>query len=39
MVAPIITPESAAALIKDGDTVFVGGNGGTGVAEAILVAI
>jgi propionate CoA-transferase len=38
MLDRIITAQVAAGLIKDGDTVFVGGNGGTGVAEAILCA-
>ena len=34
-----ITPEDAANLIMDGDTLVVGGNGGTGVPESILEAI
>ena len=35
----IITPEEAAALVSPNDTVIVGGNGGTGVAEAVLEAL
>ena len=35
----IIAPQSAAKLIKDGDTLIVGGNGGTGAPEAILAAV
>ena len=31
-----ITAEEAAALVRDGDTLVVGGNGGTGVPESIL---
>ncbi|WP_137045272.1 acyl CoA:acetate/3-ketoacid CoA transferase [Pseudolabrys sp. FHR47] len=32
----IISPDDAAALVKNGDILVVGGNGGTGVPEAIL---
>lgn len=39
MLDRIITPKQAADLIKDRDTLIVGGNGGTGVPEIILVAI
>lgn len=35
----LISPAEAAALIRDRDTVIVGGNGGTGAAEAIMVAV
>ncbi|MBE9607330.1 acyl CoA:acetate/3-ketoacid CoA transferase [Acetobacteraceae bacterium H6797] len=35
----IITATEAAALIKDDDFVIIGGNGGTGTAEAIIEAI
>ena len=35
----IITRGEAASLIRDADTLIVGGNGGTGVAEAILDAL
>lgn len=38
-VLSIITPAQAAGLIRDADTLIVGGNGGTGVAEAILDAL
>lgn len=31
-----ITPDEAAALVRNGDTLVVGGNGGTGAPEAIL---
>lgn len=31
-----ITADEAAALVRDGDTLVVGGNGGTGVPESIL---
>src|SRR4051812_33290292 len=34
-----ITPAAAAALIKDGDMVLAGGNGGSGVPEAVYEAI
>jgi propionate CoA-transferase len=35
----ILTAEEAAALVRDADTLIVGGNGGTGVAEAVLDAL
>lgn len=35
----LITPEEAAGLVRDGDTLAVGGNGGTGVPEAVLEAL
>lgn len=35
----IITAAEAAGLIRDADTLIVGGNGGTGAAEAILDAL
>ena len=35
----IITAAEAASLIRDADTLIVGGNGGTGAAEAILDAL
>lgn len=35
----VITPQEAASLVKDGDVLAVGGNGGTGVAETILQAL
>jgi propionate CoA-transferase len=35
----IITAAEAAGLIRDADTLMVGGNGGTGAAEAILDAL
>ena len=35
----IITAAQAASLIRDADTLIVGGNGGTGAAEAILDAL
>lgn len=34
-----ISPQDAANLVKDGDVLAVGGNGGTGVPEAILEAL
>jgi len=34
-----ITPDEAAALLKDGDMVLAGGNGGSGVPEAVFEAI
>ena len=34
-----ITPDAAAALIRDGDMVLAGGNGGSGVPEALFEAI
>jgi propionate CoA-transferase len=37
--AEIISAEEAAALVKDSDTLIVGGNGGTGAPESILVAL
>ena len=39
MLDRLITPEQAAELIKDGDTLIVGGNGGMGAPESVLVAI
>ena len=39
MSAKIITPEQAAALVKDGDTLAVGGFVGCGVAEHLLEAL
>src|SRR5258705_26790 len=38
-VLSIITAEEAANLVRDADTLIVGGNGGTGVAEAVLDAL
>ena len=38
-VLSIITAVQAASLIRDADTLIVGGNGGTGVAEAVLDAL
>src|SRR5271163_949268 len=38
-VLSIITAAQAARLIRDSDTLIVGGNGGTGAAEAILDAL
>src|SRR5579863_1750044 len=38
-VLSIITAAEAASLIRDADTLIVGGNGGTGAAEAILGAL
>ncbi len=35
----LIDAEAAAALVKDGDTLIVGGNGGTGAPEKILAAL
>ena len=35
----IITAAQAASLVNDADTLIVGGNGGTGVAEAVLDAL
>lgn len=35
----LITPEEAASLARDDDTLIVGGNGGTGAPEAILAAL
>lgn len=35
----IITPQEAAKLVRDGDVLAVGGNGGTGVAETVLEAL
>jgi propionate CoA-transferase len=35
----LISPKDAANLVKDGDTLAVGGNGGTGAPEAILDAL
>jgi len=35
----LITAEQAARLVKNNDVLIVGGNGGTGVPEAILVAL
>jgi propionate CoA-transferase len=34
-----LTPAQAAALLQNGQMLIVGGNGGTGVAEAVLAAI
>src|SRR5437899_4766916 len=34
-----ITPDAAAALLRDGDMVLAGGNGGSGVPEAVFEAI
>ncbi len=39
MLDRIITAERAAGLIRDGVTLVVGGNGGTGAPEAVLAAI
>ena len=38
-VLSIITARQAADLVRDADTLIVGGNGGTGAAEAILTAL
>src|SRR5262245_49493815 len=38
-VLSIITAAEAASLIRDADTLIVGGNGGTGAAESILDAL
>jgi propionate CoA-transferase len=35
----LISPEQAANLVKDGDILAVGGNGGTGAPEAVLDAL
>src|SRR5437879_5856625 len=35
----LITPQDAAALVKDGDVLIVGGNGGTGAPETLLDAL
>ena len=35
----IITAEQAARLVNDGDMLIVGGNGGMGVAESILIEL
>ena len=35
----ILSAAQAAALVRDGDVLAVGGNGGTGVAESVLVAL
>jgi propionate CoA-transferase len=35
----LIDADAAAALVKDGDTLIVGGNGGTGAPEKILAAL
>ncbi|WP_269498280.1 acyl CoA:acetate/3-ketoacid CoA transferase [Castellaniella sp. S9] len=35
----LITAREAAALVKDGDVLTVGGNGGTGVPESVLAAL
>jgi propionate CoA-transferase len=35
----IITAADAAELVRDADTLIVGGNGGTGAAEAVLAAL
>ena len=34
-----ITPDAAASLLKDGDMVLAGGNGGSGVPEAVFEAV
>lgn len=39
MTLSILTAEQAAGLVRDADTLIVGGNGGTGAAEAILAAL
>lgn len=39
MLNRIITAEAAASLIKDGDTVIIGGSAGMGVADAVIVAL
>src|SRR4051812_24103252 len=38
-VLSVITAAEAAGLIRDADTMIVGGNGGTGAAEAVLEAL
>ncbi len=35
----LLSPTEAAALIRDRDTLIVGGNGGTGAAEAVMAAV
>ncbi|WP_159998332.1 acyl CoA:acetate/3-ketoacid CoA transferase [Roseomonas sp. 18066] len=35
----ILSAEAAAALVQDGDFLFVGGNGGTGTPEAVIEAV
>ncbi len=39
MLSRVITAEVAAGLIRDGDTVIVGGSAGMGVADAVIVAL
>ena len=39
MAASILSAAAAAALVRDEDFVIVGGNGGTGVAEAVIEAL
>ena len=39
MMNRIVTAQAAAELIKDGDTVIVGGSGGMGVADAVVIAL
>ena len=39
MLNRVITAEVAAGLIRDGDTVIVGGSAGMGVADAVIVAL
>lgn len=35
----ILSADAAAALVRDGDFVIVGGNGGTGTPEAVIEAV
>ena len=39
MLNSIITAEKAVDLIRDGDTIIIGGSGGMGVADTVLVAL
>lgn len=39
MLNRVVTAEVAAGLIRDGDTVIVGGSAGMGVADAVIVAL
>lgn len=39
MTLSLLSPSQAASLIRDRDTLIVGGNGGTGAAEAIMEAV
>ena len=39
MLNSIITAEKAVDLIRDGDTIIIGGSAGMGVADTVLVAL